>query len=142
MLYLSWHTQHNKRKLVCFIFLPTCDSHVCSCYGCDRSLKIIMADGSKWIPNCLLDLVLITKMCPEYRKDIEFWKSSEFRNVYFHAQMTRAVWFTCVRQKDNLNEKSIQIDSRIFPILNALHVEFLTFTLTLDQLVSSIKKVN
>ena len=50
-----------------------------------------MADRSKWIPYSLLNLVLITKMCPEYRKEIEFWKSSEFRNVYFHAQMTQAV---------------------------------------------------
>ena len=49
-----------------------------------------MADRSNWIPNSLLNLVLI-KMCPEYRKDVEFWKSSEFRNVYFHAQMTQAV---------------------------------------------------
>ena len=50
-----------------------------------------MADRSKWIPNSLLNLVLITKMRSEYRKDVEFWKSSEFRNVYFHTQMTQAV---------------------------------------------------
>ena len=68
-------------------------------------------------------------MPPEYRKDAEFSKSSEFRNVYFYEQMTRAVRFTCVRIKVNLNEKSIQIDLRILPILKTLHVEFLKLTL-------------
>ena len=56
--------------------------------------------------------------------------------------MTGAVRFACVRQKVNLNEKSIQIDSRMLPILNAVHVGFLTFTLKLDHLVNSIQKVN
>ena len=91
---------------------------------------------SKWIPNSLFNLVLITKMSPEYRKDAEFWKSSEFCNVYFYAQMTRAVRFTCARIKVNLNEKSIQIDPRILPVLKTLHVEFLKFILKLDQLVN------
>ena len=56
--------------------------------------------------------------------------------------MTGAVRFACVRKKVNLNEKSIQIDSRMLPILNALHVGALTFTLQLDHLVNSIEKVN
>ena len=75
-------------------------------------------------------------------KDIEFWKLCEFLNVYFHTQMTRAVRFACVRKKVNLNEKSIQIDPRVLPIVNALHVGSLTFNLKLDHLVNSIKKVN
>ena len=56
--------------------------------------------------------------------------------------MTGAFWFACVMQKVNLNEKSIQIVSRMLPILNAVHVGFLTFTLKLDHLVNSIQKVN
>ena len=65
----------------------------------DRSLKIIIADGSKQIPNSPFDLVLINKMRHEYHKDVEFRKSSEVRNVYFHAQMTRAVRFACVGKR-------------------------------------------
>ena len=52
-----------------------------------------MADGSKRIPDLPFDLVLITKMRREYRKDGEIRKSSEFHNAYFHAQMTGAVRF-------------------------------------------------
>ena len=47
--------------------------------------------------------------------------------------MTGAVRFDCVKQKVNSNEKSIQIDSRMLPILNALHVGFITFTLKLKH---------
>ena len=36
--------------------------------------------------------------------------------------MTGVVGFACVRQKVNLNKKSEQTDSRMLPILNALHV--------------------
>ena len=68
-----------------------------------------MADGSKRIPDTPFDLVLITKMRHEYRKDGEFRKSSEFHNLYFHTQMAGAVRFACVKQKVNLNEKSIQV---------------------------------
>ena len=56
--------------------------------------------------------------------------------------MTRAFRFACVRKKVNLNEKLIQIDPRMLPILNALHVGSPTFTLKLDHRVNSIKKVN
>ena len=70
-IFLGTHNTINENQFI-FSSLSTCDAHVCSCYGCDRSLKIIMADGSKWIQNSLFDLVLITKMCPEYRKDVEF----------------------------------------------------------------------
>ena len=66
-----------------------------------------MADGSKRIPDPLFDFVLITKMRREYRRDGEFRTSSEFRNAYFHAQMTGAVRFACLKQKVNLSEKSI-----------------------------------
>ena len=65
----------------------------------DRSLKIIIADGSKQIPNSLFDLVFINKMRHEYHKDVEFRKSSEVRNVYFHAQMTQAVRFACIGKR-------------------------------------------
>ena len=78
----------------------------------------------------------------EYRKDGEFMKYSEFRNVYFHTKMTRAVRFACVRQKVNLSEKFIQVDTRMLPILNALDVGFLTFTRKLDHVDNCIKKVN
>ena len=141
-VYLYWHTQHNKWKLVCFIF----PIHLwCTCMFLLWLWPFPQNQNgrrSKWIPNSLFNLVLITKMSPEYRKDAEFWKSSEFCNVYFYAQMTRAVRFTCAMIKVNLNEKSIQIDPRILPILKTLHVEFRKFTLKLDQLVNSIKKVN
>ena len=140
-VFLGAHSTINENQFV-LSSLSSCDARVSSCYGCDRPLKIIMADGSKRIPDPPFDLVLITKMRREYRKDGEIRKSSEFRNVYFHAQMTGAVRFACVRQKVNLNEKSIQIDSRMLPILNAVHVGFLTFTLKLDHLVNSIQKVN
>ena len=66
---------------ICFIFLSFCDAHESFSQGFDRSLKIIMTDGSKRIPNPLFDLVLITKMHREYCEDGEFRKSSEFRNV-------------------------------------------------------------
>ena len=95
-----------------------------------------MVDESKRIPDNPFDLVLITKMRREYRKDGELRKSSGLRNVYFHAKMTGAVWIACVGQKINFNDKSIQIDSRMLPILNALHVDFLKFTWKLDHLVN------
>ena len=57
--------------------LFSCDARVSTCYGCDHSLKIIMADGSKWILDPPFDLVLITKMHREYRKDGEFRNSFE-----------------------------------------------------------------
>ena len=85
--------------------LSSCDARVSSCYGCDHPLKIIMADGSTRMPDPLFDLVLITKMCHEYRKVGEFRKSSEFRNVHFHAQMAGAVRFACVRKNVNLKKK-------------------------------------
>ena len=140
-VYLGARNTINENQFV-LSSLSSCDVRVSSCYGCDRPLKIIMADGSKRIPDSPFDLVLIPKMRREYRKDGGFRKSSEFRNVYFHAQMTGPVRFACVKQKVNLNEKSIQIDSIMLPILNALHVGFITFTLKLDHLVNSIKKVN
>ena len=43
-----------------------------------------MADGSKRSPDPPFDLVLIIKIRCEYRKDAEFRKSSELRNVYLH----------------------------------------------------------
>ena len=140
-VFLGAHNTLNVNQFV-LSSLSSCDALVSSSYGCDRLLKIIMADGSKRIPDPPFDLVLIIKMRREYRKDGEFRTSSEFRNLYFHAQITGAVRFACVRQNVNLNEKSIQIDSRMLPLLNALHVRFITFALKLDHLVNSIKKVN
>ena len=69
-------------------------------------------------------------MCREYCKDGEFRKLSEFPSVYLHAQMTGAVRFACVWQKINLNKKSIQVDSKMLSILNALRVGFLKFIFT------------
>ena len=140
-VFLGAHSTINENQFV-LSSLSSCDARVSSCYGCDRPLKIIMADGSKRIPDPPFDLVLITKMRCKYRKDGEIRKSSEFRNVYFHAQMAGAYQFACVRQKVHLNEKSIQIDSRMLPILNAVYAGFLKFTLKLDRLVNSIQKVN
>ena len=139
-VFLGAHSTINENKFV-LSSLSSCDARVSSCYGCDRLLKIIMVDGSKRIPDPPFDLVLITKMRREYRKDGEIRESSEFRNVYFHSQMTGAVRFACVRQKINLNQKSIQIDSRMLSILNVVHVGFLTFTLKLDHLVKSIMEL-
>ena len=52
--------------------LSSCEAHVSCCYSCDRSLKIIMAEGSKRILNLPFDLVLITKMTLDYHTDSEF----------------------------------------------------------------------
>ena len=140
-VFLGAHNTVNENQFV-LSSLSSCDARLSSCYGCNRPLKIIIADRSKRIPDPPFNLVLITKMHRENHKDGEFRKSSEFRNIYFHAQMTGAVRFACVKQKVNLNEKSIQIDSRMLPILNALHIGFITITLKLDHPVNSIKKVN
>ena len=106
-VFLGAHSTVSESQLV-LSSLSSCDARVSSSYyGCERPLKIIVSDGSKQIPDPPFDLVLITKMRREYRKDGEFRKSSEFRNVYFHAQIAGAVRFACVRQKVNLNEKSI-----------------------------------
>ena len=94
MSFLAHTTQSMK---ISFFYLPLCDACVSSCYSCDHPLKIIMVDGSKQIPDHPLNLVLITKMGHEYRKDGEFRNSSEFCNVHFHVQITGAVRFACVR---------------------------------------------
>ena len=77
---LGAHNTINENQFV-LSSISSCDSHESSCHGFDRSFKIIMADGSKRIPNLLFDLVLITEMHCEYCKDGEFRKSSEFYNV-------------------------------------------------------------
>ena len=79
-VFLGAHNTINENQFV-LSSVSSCDANESSCHGFDRSLKIIMADGSKRIPNPLFDLVLITKMHREYCKDGEFRKSSEFRNV-------------------------------------------------------------
>ena len=79
-VFLGAHNTINENQFV-LSSLSSCDANESSCHGFDRSLKIIMTDGSKRIPNPLFDLVLITKMHREYCKDGEFRKSSEFRNV-------------------------------------------------------------
>ena len=79
-VFLGAHNTINENQFV-LSSVSSCDANESSCHGFDRSLKIIMADGSKRIPNPLFDLVLITKMHHEYCKDGEFRKSSEFRNV-------------------------------------------------------------
>ena len=79
-VFLCAHNTINENQFV-LSSLSSCDAHESSCHGFDRSFKIIMADGSKRIPNLLFDLVLITEMHREYCKDGEFRKSSEFCNV-------------------------------------------------------------
>lgn len=69
-------------------------------------------------------------------------ESLGFHPAYFYAQMTGAGWLACVSQKVNLNEKSVQIDSIILLVFNALRVGFLPFTLTFDHLINNLKKVN
>ena len=80
MSFLAHTTQSMKISLFLSSFSSR-DVRVSSCYGCDRPLKITIADGSKRIPDPPFDFVLITKMSREYRKDGEFRKSSELRNV-------------------------------------------------------------
>ena len=79
-VFLGAHNTINENQFV-LSSLSSCDANESSCHDFDRSLKIIMADGSKRIPNPLFDLVLITTMHCEYCKNGEFRKSSEFRNV-------------------------------------------------------------
>ena len=79
-VFLGAHNTINENQFV-LSSLSSCEVHESSCHGFDRSFKIIMADGSKRIPNLLFDLVLITEMHREYYKDGEFRKSSEFCNV-------------------------------------------------------------
>ena len=79
-VFLGAHNTINENQFV-LSSVSSCDANESSCHGFDRSLKIIMADGSKRIPNPLFDLVLITEMHREYCKDGEFRKSSEFCNV-------------------------------------------------------------
>ena len=79
-VFFGAHNTINENQFVLFC-LSSCDAHESSCHGFDRSFKIIMADGSRRIPNPLFDLVLITEMHREYYKDGEFRKSSEFCNV-------------------------------------------------------------
>ena len=79
-VFLSAHNSINENQFV-LCSVSSCDANESSCHSFDRSLKIIMADGSKRIPNPLFDLVLITKMHREYCKDGEFRKSSELRNI-------------------------------------------------------------
>ena len=95
-VFLGAHSTINENQFV-LSSLSSCDARVSSCYGCDRPLKIIMADGSKRIPDPPFELVLITKMRREYCKGGEFRKSSSFCNVHFHAQMIGAVRFACVK---------------------------------------------
>ena len=75
-VFLGAHSTINENQFV-LSSLFSCDARVSSCYGCDHSLKIIMADGSKWILDPPFDLVLITKMRREYRKDGDFRNSFE-----------------------------------------------------------------
>ena len=86
-VFLGAHNTINENQFV-LSSLSCCDECVSSCYGCDGPLEIIMADGSKRIPDHPFDLVLMTKMRREYRKDGEFRKPSDLHNVYFYAQIT------------------------------------------------------
>ena len=70
-VFLGAHNTINENQFV-LSSLSSCDARVSSYYGCDRPLKIIMADESKRIPDSPFNLVLITKMHREYRKDGEF----------------------------------------------------------------------
>ena len=59
-----------------------CDPRVSRCYGCGYRIKI---EGLANIPPS--DLVIVTKLCQEYRKDGQARISSEFSNTYFHANL-------------------------------------------------------
>ena len=126
-VFLGAHNTVNKNRFVLFP-LSSRDARVSSCFGCDRSLKMIMVEWSNRIPDPPFDLFLIIKMCREYRKDGK-WENYLSSEIYISMHKWKKLFgFICIRQKVNLNE-----------ILNALHVGFLTFTL---NLVNSIKEVN
>ena len=59
-VFLGAHNTINENQFV-LSSVSSCDANESSCHGFGRSLKIIVADGSKRIPNPLFDLVLITK---------------------------------------------------------------------------------
>ena len=67
-VFLGAHNTVNKNRFVLFP-LSSRDARVSSCFGCDRSLKMIMVEWSNRIPDPPFDLFLIIKMCREYRKD-------------------------------------------------------------------------
>ena len=84
MPFLAHKTQSMKNSLFYLLFTLMIDVYPHAMIVTTPS-KIIMADGPTRMPNPLFDLVLITNKCREYRKGGEFRKSSEFRNVHFHA---------------------------------------------------------
>ena len=85
--------------------LKFCDPRVSKCYGCGPP------------PS---DLVIVTKLCREYRKDGQPRVSSEFNNTYFHANLQ------CLQKKLPHSLPSfLQIPPHIHPHLSILHRQHL-----------------
>lgn len=91
--------------------LQFCDPRVSRCYGCGHPVK---AEGLNNIPPS--DLVIVTKLCREYRKEGETRVSNEFSNVYFHANLQ------CVHKKlPHFLPSFLQIPQHIHPHLGLVH---------------------
>ena len=85
---------------------------------------------------------MVSKMRREYRKDGEVRKSSEIRNVYFHAQVSAGnVRLGCVKRRMNMDERLIQLDAKAIPSLHPVHIGFITFTLQLDHLSQALNNI-
>ena len=102
--------------------LKFCDPRVSKCYGCGYPIKV---SGLTNIPPS--DLLIVTKLCREYRKEGQARVSNEFKNVYFHANLQ------CVHKKiPNFLPSSLQIPQHILPYLGMMHRQHLINNLRLS----------
>ena len=91
--------------------LNFCDPRVSRCYGCGYPIKV---DGLNNPPPS--DLVIVTKLCRQYRKEGQARVSNEFCNVYFHANIQ------CVNKKiPHFLPSFLQISPHIHPHLGMVH---------------------
>ena len=91
--------------------LQFCDPRVSRCYGCGHPIKAV---GLTNVPPS--DLVIVTKLCREYRKEGETRVSNEFSNAYFHANLQ------CIHKRlPHFLPSFLQIPAAIRPYLSILH---------------------
>lgn len=89
--------------------LQFCDPRVSRCYGCANPIKVLAN-----VPPS--DLVVVTKVCREYRKEGETRISNEYSNVYFHPNLQ------CIHNKlPHFLPSFLQIPQCIHPRLNIVH---------------------
>ena len=83
--------------------LNFCDPRVSRCYGCEHPIKV---DGLTNLPPS--DLVIVTKLCRQYRKEGQARVSNEFSNVYFHANLQ------CCKQEGTTLFTKLSTDSTTY----------------------------